>query len=93
MHSYLHTVLDNNFTVNLNSNDKNAKHLSEKRSIRAYWKISLPLRLSIQREEFEVSIISVQLKNVQRNSPRAYISDGGGDDVLSQTMANRPFTI
>lgn len=87
--NYLHTILDDDFTVNMNSNDKQAERLSEERSIRSYWKIQLPLKISIQREEFEVGIISIQLKNVQRNSPRAFISDGGGNDVISQRMVER----
>lgn len=87
--NYLHTILDDDFTVNMNSNDKQAERLSEERSIRSYWKIRLPLKISIQREEFEVGIIAVQIKNVQRNSPRAFISDGGGNDVVSQRMVER----
>lgn len=61
--NYLHTILDDDFTVNMNSNDKQAERLSEERSIRSYWKIRLPLKISIQREEFEVGIIAVQIKN------------------------------
>lgn len=37
--NYLHTILDDDFTVNMNSNDKQAERLSEERSIRSYWKI------------------------------------------------------
>ena len=90
--NYLHRVIDDDFTINTNSNDKKAKHGSEERSIRANWIISLPLRLELRRQEYEVGIISVQLKNVQMNSPRAYILDNDGgvpNQVLSKKMVEQ----
>lgn len=92
--NYLHRVIDDDFTINVNSNDKKAEHASKERSIRANWTISLPLRLELRRQEYEVGIISVQLKNVQMNSPRAYILDSSGgipsqDAVLSKKMAQQ----
>lgn len=90
--NYLHRVIDDDFTINTNSNDAKAKHASKERSIRANWIISLPLRLELRRQEYEVGIISVQLKNVQMNAPRAYILDSSGgtadqNAVLSKKMA------
>ena len=84
--NYLHRLMDDDFTVNSNSNDEKAERMSESRSKRVYWKTFLPLRLQFAREEFEVAIISVQLKNVQVNSPSSWICDGGGDDVTSRSI-------
>ena len=87
--NYLHRVIDDDFTINTNSNDGKAKRVSEERSIRANWTISLPLRLELRRQEYEVGIIAVQLKNVQTNSPRACILDSGSglpSDVLAKEL-------
>lgn len=94
--NYLHRVWDDDFTVNLNSNDEDAEPESTDRSIRAAWKVALPLRLEFRREEFEVAIIRAQLKNVQANNPSNYrtvkIRDNsttGPIDILNQRIENR----
>lgn len=87
--NYLHRVIDDDFTINTNSNDAKAKHASKERSIRANWIISLPLRLELRRQEYEVGIISVQLKNVQMNAPRAYILDSSGETADQNAVLSK----
>ena len=84
--SHLHRVMDDDFTVNLNSNDKRAEAVSEDKSIRVNWKVSLPPRLQFRREEFKVGIISALLKNVQVNSPYSWIKAGGGNDIMARDI-------
>lgn len=82
--NYLHRLMDDDFTVNLNSNEeKRAKRVSEDHSKRVHWITTLPMRLQFPREVFEVAIIAVQIKNVQMNAPFTWIGDGGGDDVTA----------
>ena len=45
--NYLHRLMDDDFTVNSNSNDEKAERMSESRSKRVYWKTFLPLLLSV----------------------------------------------
>lgn len=67
---YSHYVLDDDFTVDLNSNDEKAKRLSMDKSVRAEWELELPLTVRIKKQEFEVAIARAMFKNVQANQPR-----------------------
>ena len=67
---YLHYVLDNDFTVDLNSNDAAAERVSDEHSIRAHWKARLPLKIKIKQESWEVAVAKVMMKNVQTNTPK-----------------------
>ena len=68
---YLHYTKDDDFTVDLHSNDVNAVRVSPDASVRAHWRLKLPLTLEIPQKEYEVAVAKFTCRNHQTNSPKS----------------------
>ena len=62
--NFLEEVLDNDFFIYCNSNDENARALSEKGK-RSFWRNPLPLRLELLDSRWSVACVQMSLTNVQ----------------------------
>ena len=68
---YLHYTKDDDFTVDLHSNDAHAVRMSLDASVRAHWRLKLPLALKIPQKEYEVAVAKFTCRNHQTNSPKS----------------------
>lgn len=78
---YTYYVSDDDFFIHLNSNDKNAVKLSEKDSIRTHWRTYLPMEINFRTESWEIALVQLMLKNIQKDNLKLKILDNSNYQV------------
>lgn len=92
---YLHYTKDDDFTVDLNSNDVNAVRLMPDVSVRAHWELKLLLKLRIRQKEYEVAVAKFICRNHQTNSPKLVrlVNASSGTVLVERPLARDHYAV